>query len=352
MHSFGKIPAIAPDTSALASGERVFIHLFRPEDAPGIGGLFHAVYGDKYPIKRFYSPQGLFAALDKGESYSVIARKENGEIIGHMGLFRSSPYPLLYECGAGLVLPEYRKEGLNLKMLAHTYERLAPALGIEEVWGEAVCNHHHMQKAVLHHRHVETGLEVDLMPAETYAKEKSSTGRVASVAVFRTYVSRPHAVYLPAMYEDVLRFLYSGLDDSRTLNISRTRAPSELSSNASIQVFEFAKVARIAVTAIGEDFESFLSNLETETIPDDTVVIQVWVNLGCQWAGHAVGVLRKRGYFLGGILPRWFDDDGLLMQKIAGTPNWEGIRLYSEHAGEILRLLRKDWEEVSSNTRG
>ena len=302
-------------------------------------------------MKRFYDPRDLLAALEMGENYSIVARKESGDIVGHMALLRSSPYPGLYECGAGLVLPEYRKAGVSLMMFDHLYERLAPQLGVEAVWGEAVCNHVYVQKAVMRHKHVETGLEVDLMPEETYAKEKISSGRVASLLVFRTYVSRPHTVYIPPVYENVFRFLYSELDDRRTFDISRAQAPAGVPSHGSALVFEFAGVARINVSAIGEDFESYLNTLENETIPAGIKVIQVYLNLACPWVAHAVEVLRSRGYFIGGILPRWFDDDGMLMQKIVGTPGWEGIRLFSDRAEEMLRVLRHDWEEVGSNLK-
>src|SRR5208337_3316838 len=150
-----KLPLVEPDECELAPGERIFIHLFRSEDAPGIGRLFRAVYGDSYPVKRFYNPEELAEALETGENYSVVARTQSGDIIGHMALFRSSPYPGLYECGAGLVLPEYRQGGINQLMLYYVYERLAPELGIAETWGEAVCNHVYMQKTVRRYKHIE-----------------------------------------------------------------------------------------------------------------------------------------------------------------------------------------------------
>ncbi len=347
MHADKDPHPVEADEYELSSGERLFIHIFRPEDARGIGQLFQAVYGDSYPVRRFYEPEQLDAALDAGENYSMVARKEDGDVIGHMALFRSSPYDGLYEAGAGLVLPEFRKAGINEMLLSHAYERIAPGLGLVEVWGEAVCNHVAMQKAVLRHKHVETGLEVDLMPAQTYAKEKSASGRVASLLVFRSFIPRPHTVYLPTAYEDTLQFLYSGLDDRRTLAASREKPPADLLSRASTEVFDFAQVARVAVDTIGEDFGPYLSRLENERIPAGIKVIQVWVNLACPWVGHAVGVLRGRGYFIGGVLPRWFDDDGLLMQKIIGRPDWEGIDLFSERAQKILQVVRNDWERVA-----
>lgn len=344
---FRKVPQIEPDECELSSGERIFIHLYRPEDAPGICRLFQAVYGDHYPVKRFYKPEELAEALDAGENYSVVARKENGDITGHMALFRSSPYPGLYECGAGLVLPEYRQEGINALLLYHVYERLVPELGVAETWGEAGCNHVYQQKTVRRYKHIETGLEIDLMPAETYAKEKSASGRVASLVVFRSYVPRPHTVYLPPVYEKALRSIYSELDDRRTIDVCGDTPPAGICSRASLEVFEFPQVARIAVAAIGEDFESYFNGLENEILTGKIKVIQVSLNLACRWAGRAVEVLRGRGYFIGGILPRWFDDDALLMQKILGRPDWESIHLFTDWAGEILRIVRNDWEEVT-----
>ena len=274
-----------PETEVfkLDTAEEVFVHLFRRDDAPGIGRLFRAVYGEKYPVKHFYDPALLMEAFEKGESYSIVARTGRGDIIGHMGLFRSSPSPRLYECGAGLVLPEYRKAGINHMMIQHVYEKMAAHIGMVEVWGEAVCNHEYMQKTVLHYKHVETGIEVDLMPAETYTKEKSSSGRVSSVVVFRAYVLKPHTVYIPPVYDSALRFLYSGLDDDRTLENGHLQPPAEIRSHASSRVFGFARVARVGVDSIGAEFDSY----------------------------------------------------------------WEGIRLFSDRAAEILRILKLDWEDCS-----
>ncbi|MHC1743787.1 MAG: GNAT family N-acetyltransferase [Syntrophobacteraceae bacterium] len=348
MNNAKYLKGIEPEEHSIGDGdgERVVIGLFRSEDGPGIARLFQTVYGEGYPVRRFYDPSGLADAHESGESYSLTARKPDGEIIGHMALFRSSPFPNLYEAGAGLVLPEYRKAGINKLLLTHLYERVAPGLGVDEVWGEAVCNHIIMQRTVAHYKHIETGLEVDLMPAETYEQEKSASGRVASVVCFRAYQSRPHTVYLPLVYEAELRFLYGALDDRRVFESSREPLPTTVQTRVTTQTFEFARVSRIGVTALGDDFTSVFETVERELLARPTRVIQVWLNLACPWAGPAVTALRARGYFLGGVLPRWFDDDGILLQKIIGTPDWDGINLYSDRARDILKLVKTDWERV------
>mgnify|MGYP000993616237 FL=1 len=82
---------IEPEEQAIGDGETVIVGLFRKEDGPGIARLFKTVYGDGYPVRRFYSPDGLLEAHDSGESFSLTARKADGAVIGHMALFRSSP---------------------------------------------------------------------------------------------------------------------------------------------------------------------------------------------------------------------------------------------------------------------
>jgi hypothetical protein len=340
-----KMSGLQPDECKLSTGEKVFIHLFRPQDAPGIGRLFHTVYGDKYPFSRFYNPEELIQAFETGDNYSIVARKEDGEIIGHLGYFRSAPFAGLYEAGAGLVLPAYRKEGLTLSLLHYMYDLLSPALGIDEAWGEAVCNHLHMQRITERFKFVETGLEIDLMPEETFAKEGTS-GRVTSTVAFRCYVPWPHTVYLPSVYEKELRSIYSRLDAQRTLHVSGDMPPAGCSTSASHKVFEFAQVARIEVMAAGEDFETWLKGVEAGILDGKIKVSQVRLNLSCPWVGSAVDILRRQGYFFGALLPRWYGEDGFLMQKTIDRPGWENIRLFSDRARELLEIIRKDQEDV------
>jgi hypothetical protein len=75
-------------------------------------------------------------------------------------------------------------------------------------------------------------------------------------------------------------------------------------------------------------------------------VIQIWLNLSWPWINSAVSRLQSVNYFLGGLLPRWFDSDGMLMQKTSARPNWEGIQLYFDRAKRLLEWVRLDWERT------
>lgn len=329
---------------AIVPEEQIEVDLFRPADAKGIVQLFRAVYGEGYPIKVFYDERGLTDANADGEYYSIVARTQSGKVVGVEHLYRSAPYKSLYEAGAGLVLKEYRQFGVNKRMLDFVFNKWVPKHGtIEQTFGEAVCNHPYMQRVVSQMGHVETALEIALMPAEAYDKERSASGRVAALLIFRCYKPKPHAVFLPPAYETELRWIYSRLDDSRDLSLGEKSLPANLSSKAEMTVFDFARVARIAMHEMGNDLADYLTNLENRALAQKAVVIQVWLKLSAPWSGPAVDILRSKGYFFGGVLPRWFDQDGLLMQKIVCEPDFDGIQLYSDEAKEILSIVKEDW---------
>ncbi len=337
-------------TNCTTRGDALEVGYFRPEDAEGIGTLFRAVYGEAYPVRVFYDPQALTEANSNGTYYSIVARNPDGNVVGALHLFRSAPYEALYELGSGLVAQEYRGMDLNRRMFDFVFEQWIPRQeGIEEAWGEPVCNHVINQKAAIHYNFVETALEVALMPAEAYDKEKSSQGRVAALSTFRCYRSKPHTVYLPPVYEKELTFLYSALDDQRTIGISDQSLPESVESRADMTVFDFAGVCRIAVRSIGSDFDECMRQIEAKAFDQKVVVLQAWLNLGCPHVGAATDVLRNRGYFLGGLLPRWLDEDGLLMQKIMTAPHFEAVKLYSDRAKQIFAMVQADWQKPARN---
>ena len=196
---------------------------------------------------------------------------------------------------------------------------------------------------------IETGIEIDLMPGEIYKKDPTVNGRVAVLDMFRSFTQKPHAVYVPEVYEDIIRYIYSGFDDSRTIASSTANLPPDQSTELSSKVFEFAGVARVTVHITGSDFEQIFTLNEHSLLNQDIKIIQVWLKSSWPWIGEVVKILQRKGYFFGGVFPRWFDVDGLLLQKVSGQPNWKGIHLYSDRAENIFRSIRDDWDGLQKN---
>ncbi|MBU1172276.1 MAG: GNAT family N-acetyltransferase [Proteobacteria bacterium] len=323
------------------------VELLRPDDAPSLVELFRAVYGNHYPIQLFYDPEAIVQANRDGRYYSIVARTPSGQIVGASHLYRSSPFPGLYEAGVGLVSKDYRNTGINKKLLSFLYESFVPGIPhIQEVFGEAVCNHPYMQKSAQSFKHTETAIELALMPAAAYSKEKSASGRVAVLVMFRCYHSAPHRIFIPRVYEDELRWIYARLDDDRELCLSEGKHPEDIETQTDMEIFDFAGVVRIAVTRSGADLQTCVETLESKAREKKAVVFQVWVNLTEPWVGESVDTLRRMGYFFGGALPRWFDGDGLLMQKLECLPDFESIVLDTDAARRILSFIQTDRDRV------
>ena len=325
------------------------IGLMRPEDAAGVVGLYRATYGEAYPIKEMYDPEYLLGQQERNEMYHIVARNREGRVVGHLALFRTSaPFPGIWEQGHGMVLAEYRNLGLNNLMLEYDHREVIPRLGIEQIWGEAVANHIYMQKTGILLGSSETGIALDLMPASSYEKERSSTGRVSAVLTFKTFKPKAQTIFLPRVYEEIMRSIYeTAYDFGHTYLVSDKVMTGKKESSVQVIFFEGAGVARFTVFEIGDDLRERIRQVEREVTDRGAVILQVYLKLTDPRIGMGVDGLRECGYFLGGVLPRWFDDDGMMMQKIMHEPNFDGIKLYTDKAKKLLAFIRKDREEVT-----
>lgn len=327
--------------------EEIKPDLFRPEDARGVAELFTEVYGKDYPARIVYQPDKLIEAFERGDNIPIVVRTGDGRLIGYASFFRVAPNKGVYEKGNGAVSLAYRNAGIMGMIFEHVGKIVSGIAGIKVFFGEAVCNHVYIQKAALAHLpFVETALEVDLMPAEAYIQEKSAAGRVSTLLMFITVVRHPHTIYAPDAYSDQFKYIYGVLDDERIFSPAKENLPPSLATRIETDIYDSAQVARIKAYEAGADLRDVLKDKEEELLRQSIRVMQVFLDLSCPWIGKTTDILRENGYFFGGILPQWFGEDGLLMQKIAGAPNWDGIHVFSERARKILEFIRSDWQRT------
>lgn len=325
--------------------EELSVGFFRPDDAQGVAKLFTEVYGDGYPAKIVYDPKGLVEAFERRDNIPIVVRSRDNVVVGYSSLFRAAPDKGVYEKGNGAVLPAFRNAGVMGMIFRYVGRMMSGIEGLKVFFGEPVCNHVYIQKAALANLpFVETALEADLMPAEAYDKEKSASGRVSTLLMFITVVPNPHTIYVPGIYARCLEYIYEGLDDRRSFIPSKDDLPSSRKTLIDTQVFDFARVARLAVHEAGADLPGVLDSEEERVLGRNVQVVQVWLKLSWPWIGKAAELLKEKGYFFGGVLPQWFGEDALLMQKTVSRPNWEGIHLFSDRAQKILEFIMADWQ--------
>jgi hypothetical protein len=336
-------PWTAPDGS-----EKYTVGYFDPADAAGVARLSYTVYGEGYPVDTYYIPEQLIEENARGAVRSVVARTASGDVVAHGALYRSSPpNPNLYEYGLGMTLPSFRSS-MVFARVTQAAMKLVGTDNIDGIFSEGVCNHIITQKFSALLKGVETALEPALMPADAYTTEQSAEGRVACVMSFRVVRDARRVVFLPQPYLAELEFMMSGLALDRELRVSQDALPA-VASVIDVRRFASAGVARCTLTTPGHDLATRLLELESELAQQDYALIQVFVDLGLANSGAVVDELRRQGYSLGGFLPTWFGDDGLLLQKHRVSPDFESIKLYSDRAKALLEIVRGDWQSAQSN---
>jgi len=334
---------LARDQRTVPEGEEYEAAYFEPSDGPGVARLFYAVYGDGYPIDTYYIPERLAEENRRGTIRSVVTRTTSGDVVSHVALYRSSPpNPNLYEYGVGLTLPSYRPT-MAFFRATQLLMKLVGTEGIDGFFGEAVCNHVITQKLSKHAKAIETAVEPALMPAEAYEAEQSAEGRVGCLVFFRVDRDHRRPLYLPAPYQDQVRWILDGLNLDRDVSVSDTHVPDSV-GEIDVKRFDFAGVARSTVTAPGTGLAERLAGLERELRADGYALSQFFIDLGKPWSGGVVEMLRQNGYALGGLLPVWFGDDGLLMQKHFTDPDFDGMKIYSDRGRRLVEMVKRDWE--------
>ncbi len=325
---------------SIEPGQKVKVDFFRPQDAEGVARLYLAVYGEDFPIDYVYDPAAIVEANAGPDLHQVVVRTERGEVVGAASLFRSAPGRHIMEAGGLMLLPEYRQGSHGLDLPRLTHKVLPRRLGLWALQGQSVCDHLISQKIVARLGMSPFALELDALPTQTDSAGRESR-RTALLSQFEIIEDQPQTIYPPERYAGIIAELYAepGLD--------RRHAPGKLpagQTQAEVGLIAYASLARLEVAVVGNGFRAALAAME-ENHPG-CHLHQVCLPLTDPGLPLAVEVACARGYFLAGPLPLWRDEDSLLMQKVAGEPDWAGIKLFGKRAQRLLDFIRHDREAV------
>jgi len=317
-------------------------------NAKDVGFVFRSVYGDDFPVKDVYESDTLLREITAGRVTAFLAFDRQDQPAGYVSLFKSAPNPRLWEAGNMVVHPAYKLTKLSsiLSKLYFSPETLKHA-DCDGIFGEAVCHHYASQVGSVKSGMRDCAIELDQMSGDSFKEHQEMATRRVSCVFNCLEISEPDkAVYVPAEYYEVVRNLAQTLKP-RTFLLADAPLPSAGATITQDTYFAAARTWKVAIWEIGADWQTFLDELLTEAATRQVISLQIALNTASPTLGAAVGIMRERGFFLGGLLPRWFGGDGLLMQKVLGAkPDFDRMKLYSKPAKELLAFIRADREAV------
>jgi len=320
----------------VAPGQKVRTDQFRPEDAEGIARLYYAIYGDTFPIDYLYDPDRIREANRSQDLYQIVGRTESGDVVGVSAMFRAAPGKGILESGGLMILPDYRM-GLLLFRLYDLTQKLARGLPwLNAEYSQTVTDLLTPQKMSNRFGARGLGLEIEAMGP----RPGGTDGRVTLLDEFIVLHDVPHDVYLPERYAELLRSQYAAH------GLARRFLPGQKSAGATRwerSELPMANLAKIQVTVIGADLDAVLRQAAQMGSAHALHLHLPLADPGLPWA---VELARAHGFWLGGLLPLWNDTDVLLLQKLAGRPDFDAPQLLTPEVQELMRRVRADYEAL------
>ena len=319
-------------------------------NASHVGAVFRSVYGDDFPLKYVYQPESLWKEIKEGRLASALAFDMTGRAAGYIAMYKNAPNPRLWEAGNMVVDPVYKLTNVSSLLRNYYFDPNFCKKGDNDgIFGEAVCCHYFTQVSGIKSGMSDYALELDQLAGDSFKDSnhnKAETERVSCVLSFLEFNHPTETMYLPQVYADILQRLSQPLR-SRCFHLGTAPLPDTGVTVWEEKYYPSAQTWKIAVCEIGADWSAVVDEILSEAACRQVISLQMTVNTAYPQVGVAVHQLRERGFFLGGLVPRWFGTDGILMQKVLGNePDYDGAKLYSRTAKDLLAFIRADREEV------
>lgn len=332
-------PLSTPTTPA--SGEYL-IDLPQQSDAAAIARCFLEVYGHHYIHSDVFSPRRYWERVESGELIPVVARDEQGEIIGHVALERESG-AVVAERGEAVVLPAYRGHHL-LERMTERLSKEASKQGLVGIYAEPLTIHTFSQRndelagmpvcAVLLGANPESFRPKDI--ACPTAGQRQSYLRT-----FR-FVQQPVArmIYAPAIYREMLLKIYATL--GVTVLVAEPSVVVAKESRTGIKVNDRG-YGVINFEQIGPNAAIELSQALRDLRALNASSVQLSAPVNDPGLPRLTDAARGLGFFFCGLGPAFLDGgDTFLLQLLSEPLDTGKLQLLTELAKELVGFIDRD----------
>jgi acyl carrier protein len=298
--------------------------------------LVTSVYGKGYPAQYLYKPDEFRKKMDNGEIYPYVTINSDGKATGMISLIRLCVNPNAFELGQLMVAPEYR--GTNVaELLISCISGQELKFGV--IYSESVTGHKFSQRSCIAGGFIDTALKLNIMPSY----EADGT-RVSCVVSCIERGETELWAYLPKSYKEATEFALSELKPRIIRNASETPPNNQTKYELNDDELHTSQYVIATITEIGCDVMEVAEKSDEHAIQNNVRSLVVNIPLACPHNGAAVEALRAKGFIFGGVMPRWYpDSDALLMQKLYdNSPQWEGIKLFSDKIQAIAGNIKND----------
>jgi hypothetical protein len=153
---------------------------------------------------------------------------------------------------------------------------------------------------------------------------------------------KPQTIYLPAPYAEILPKIYERGQRKRRYAPAAQALPETGETAYARTLIAGAGLLRVSVKEAGQDLPEVVEGLVQEYRSAGAEVFQVFLPLDQPWVGSATEVLNRKGFFFAAVVPRWFDADGLMLQRLVKTTQYDAMHIDSDFSKDLLKFIIQD----------
>jgi RimJ/RimL family protein N-acetyltransferase len=323
------------------------ITLLEPDDIPHLIDCVRRCYGESYDSPMMYSVEQLKDAINKKQMHSVVARLDDGKVIGHCALSFDGAENTAPEAGKMMVDPDFRGHHIA-ELMAKKRIEIAQSLDLPGFWTECVTNHPYSQHEMIAYSAKETGLFISNTPASFSMQglQNFSDTRMSLLTFYLALKDHPHAIFLPAKHIEHIKTL------AQELNLERDVADSNVGGNGkttfTISLTPADQIATISIANIGSDLLDSISAELQKPVLSGLAAVYIDLPIEQEAAANAYAQLERIGFFWGAWIPSFTTKGDILrLQKVFEEANLNEIICAREQGEAIKKYVISEWQRVS-----
>jgi RimJ/RimL family protein N-acetyltransferase len=318
-------------------------------DLPQLIDCVRSCYGESYPNTAMYDIGLLEEIVENKLMHSVIAKLDNGQIIGHCALTFDGAHNVSPEAGKMMVDPNFRGHHIA-EIMAKKRIEIAQELSLPGFWTECVTNHPYSQHEMIAFNAKETGLFIGDVPPTISMKglENHPDTRMSLLAFYLPLNDRPHTIYMPPQHAEHAKSL--ALDLNLPRNIVSTNIAASGKTTFHTVINSSIQTANIAIDRIGSDLVAAVMHELRQLEALNLASIYLDIPIEQETAAHAYLELESIGFFWGSWMPNFSTKgDSLRLQKIYQSVDVDTIVCARPQGYDIKKFVLSEWERVSKN---
>jgi RimJ/RimL family protein N-acetyltransferase len=316
-------------------------------DIPHLIDCVRRCYGESYDNPMMYDVAQLQEAINNKQMYSVVAKLDDGRVIGHCALSFEGTKNTAPEAGKMIVDPDYRGHHIA-ELMAKKRIEVAQSLDLPGFWTECVTNHPYSQHEMIAFNAKETGLFISNTPASFSMQglQNFSDTRMSLLTFYLALKDLSHAIFLPTKHIEHLQAL------AQELNLKRVVADSGITGSGSTAfsttITTADQIATVSIDYIGSDLLAVITAELKKPSLSELAAIYVDLPIEQEAAANAYSQLETIGFFWGAWIPNFtLRGDILRLQKVFKEANLDEIICAREQGEIVKQYVISEWQRVS-----